>query len=78
MGMSRFIGISTAALLFALCLLHVNWATGGRWGDTPLFEPPPAGTLPVATRGAAFAWWDTWLYVPLGFLLAVGCLVVVV
>ena len=76
--MSRLIGISIAALLFALCLLHVNRATGGRWGDTPLFQPPPAGTLPVAMRGTTFAWWDTWLHTPLCFLLAVGCLVVAV
>ena len=27
-------------------------------------------------RGTAFAWWDTWLFVPLCFLLAVGWLVV--
>ena len=26
--------------------------------------------------GTAFAWWDTWLYVPVCFLLAVGCLIV--
>jgi hypothetical protein len=26
--------------------------------------------------GTAFAWWDTWLFVPLCLLLAVGCLVV--
>ena len=27
-------------------------------------------------RGTAFAWWDTWLFVPLCLLLAFGCLVV--
>src|SRR5882724_1232555 len=27
-------------------------------------------------RGSAFAWWDTWVYVPLCFLLALGCLTV--
>jgi hypothetical protein len=27
------------------------------------------------TRGTAFAWWDTWLFVPLCLLLALGCLV---
>jgi hypothetical protein len=56
-GMGRLIGISTAALLFALGLLHVYWAAGGKWGTdvtipkqdgTPLFQPPPAGTLLVA------------------------------
>src|SRR4029434_8402130 len=26
-------------------------------------------------RGTAFAWWDTWLFVPLCLLLALGCLV---
>jgi len=26
--------------------------------------------------GTPFAWWDTWLYVPLCLLLALGCLVV--
>jgi len=31
-----------------------------------------------AARGTAFAWWDTWLFVPLCLLLALGCLVVVV
>ena len=138
--MSRLIGISTASALFALGLLHVYWAAGGKWGTdvtipkrdgTPLFEPPRAGTLLVAilffsaglvvlgrlglwgtalprwvfvagtwtlvavflgrvvgdfgwfgvfkrTRGTAFAWWDTWLYVPLCFLIALGCLVVAV
>lgn len=25
---------------------------------------------------SAFAWWDSWLYVPLCFLLALGCLIV--
>jgi hypothetical protein len=25
-------------------------------------------------KGTSFAWWDTWLYVPLCFLLAIGCL----
>jgi hypothetical protein len=30
------------------------------------------------TRGTAFAWWDTWLFVPLCVLLALGCLVVAV
>ena len=29
-------------------------------------------------RGTAFAWWDTWLFVPLCLLLALGCLVVAV
>jgi Protein of unknown function (DUF3995) len=56
--MSRLIGISTAALLFALGLLHVHWAAIGSWGTDvtirqqdgkPLFQPPPAGTLLVAT-----------------------------
>ena len=56
-GMSRLIGISTTALLFALGILHVYWAAGGKWGTdvtipkqdgTPLFQPPPAGTLLVA------------------------------
>ena len=137
-GMSRLIGISTAALLFALGLLHVYWAAGGKWGTdvtipkrdgTPLFQPSPEGTLLVAvllfiaglvvmgrlgllgtalprwlfvagtwtlvavflgrvvgdfrwfgvfkrTRGTAFAWWDTWLFVPLCLPLAIGCLVV--
>ena len=136
--MSRSMGISTAALLFALGLVHVYWAAGGKWGTdvtipkqdgTPLFQPPRAGTLLVAIllfsaglvvlgrlglwgaalpcwlfvagnwtlvavflgrvvgdvkwfgvfkrmRGTAFAWWDTWLFVPLCFLLAVGWLVV--
>ena len=27
-------------------------------------------------NGSAFAWWDTWLYVPLCILLALGCAVV--
>jgi hypothetical protein len=27
-------------------------------------------------RGTAFAWWDTWLFVPLCLLIAPGCLVV--
>ena len=27
-------------------------------------------------NGSTFAWWDTWLYVPLCFLLALGCLLV--
>ena len=137
-GMSRLIGISTTALLFTLGLLHVYWAAGGKWGTdvtipkqdgTPLFQPPPVGTLLVAillfsaglvvlgrlglwgaglprwlfvagtwtlvavflgrvvgdfswfgvfkrTRGTAFAWWDTWLFVPLCLLLALGCLTV--
>jgi Protein of unknown function (DUF3995) len=26
-------------------------------------------------RATAFAWWDTWLFVPLCLLLALGCLV---
>jgi hypothetical protein len=135
--MSRLIGISTAALLFALGLVHVYWAAGGSWGTDVtipqqdgklLFQPPPAGTLLVAIllfsaglvvsarvglwgivlprwpfvagtwtlmavflgrvvgdfrwfglfkrlRGTAFAWWDTWLFVPLCLLLAGGCLV---
>jgi hypothetical protein len=135
--MSRLIGISTAALLFALGLLHVYWAAGGSWGTDVtipqqdgklLFQPPPAGTLLVAIllfsaglvvsgrvglwgivlprwpfvagtwtlvavflgrvvgdfrwfglfkrlSGTAFAWWDTWLFVPLCLLLALGCLV---
>ena len=56
-GMSRLIGISTTALLFTLGLLHVYWAAGGKWGTdvtipkqggTPLFQPPPVGTLLVA------------------------------
>ena len=134
------LGISTATVLFALGVLHVYWAAGGRWGTDvtipkqdgrPLFQPPRAGTLLVAillfsaglvvlgrlglwgtalprwvfvagtwtlvavflgrvvgdfrwfgvfkrTRGTAFAWWDTWLYVPLCFLIALGCLVVAV
>jgi len=138
--MSRLIGMSTAALLFALGLLHVHWAAGGKGGTdvtipkrdgTPLFQPPRAGTLLVAIllvsaglvvlgrlrlwgaalprwvfvagtwtlvgvflgrvvgdfrwfgvfkrmRGTAFAWWDTWLFVPLCLLLALGCLVVAV
>jgi Protein of unknown function (DUF3995) len=55
--MSRLVGISTAALLFALGLVHVYWAAGGSWGTDvtipqqdgkPLFQPPPAGTLLVA------------------------------
>jgi Protein of unknown function (DUF3995) len=55
--MCRLIGIWTGALLFALGLLHVYWATGGSWGTDvtipqqdgkPLFQPPPAGTLLVA------------------------------
>ena len=137
-AMSRLIGISTAALLFALGLLHVYWAAGGSWGTDvtipkqdgkPLFQPSPAGTLLVALllfsaglvvlgrlrlwgaglphwsfvagtwtlvvvflgrvvgdfrwfgafkrmRGTVFAWWDTWLFVPLCLLLALGCLVV--
>ncbi len=136
--MTRFIGISTAGVLFSLSLLHVYWAAGGGWGTgvtipiqdgRPLFEPSPAGTLLVAflllsaglvvlgrvglwgsvlprwlfaagswtlvavfigrvvgdfkwfgifkpTSESAFAWWDTWLYVPLCFLLALGCLMV--
>jgi hypothetical protein len=136
--MSRPIGTSTAAVLFALGVLHVYWAAGGRWGTDvtipkhdgePLFQPPPAGTFLVAillflaglvllgrlgllevalprwtfvvgtwtlvtvflgrvvgdfgwfgvfkrVRGTAFARWDTWLFVPLCLLLALGCLVV--
>jgi Protein of unknown function (DUF3995) len=55
--MTRCIGISTAAVLFVLSLLHVYWAAGGSWGSgltiprqdgRPLFEPPPAATLVVA------------------------------
>ena len=138
--MSRLIGVSTTALLFALGLLHVYWAAGGKRGTdvtipkqdgAPLFQPPRAGTLLVATllfsaglvvlgrlgfwgaalprwvfvagtwtlvvvflgrvvgdfrwfgvfkrmRGTAFAWWDTWLFVPLCLLLALGCLAVAV
>jgi hypothetical protein len=26
--------------------------------------------------GSAFAWWDTWFYVPLCFVIALGCLLV--
>ena len=136
--MGRPIGTATVGLLFALGILHIYWAAGGRWGTDvtipkhdgePLFQPPPAGTLLVATllfsaglvvlgrlglwgaalprwafvvgtwtlvavflgrivgdfrwfgvfkrmRGTAFARWDTWLFVPLCLLLAVGCLVV--
>ena len=110
-----------------LGLLHVCWATGGRWGTdvaipkrdgAPLFTPSPASTLLIAVllfaaafvllgrvgmwglwlprwpfvigtwtlavvfgaravgdfrwfglfkrrTEAPFAWWDTWLYVPL-------------
>jgi uncharacterized protein DUF3995 len=29
-------------------------------------------------KGTAFAWWDTWLFVPLCLLLALGCLIVAV
>jgi len=56
-GLTRLIGVSTATLLFALGLLHVYWAAGGRWGTDvtipkrdgqPLFDPPPAATLLVA------------------------------
>jgi Protein of unknown function (DUF3995) len=133
-GVIRFIGISTAGVLFALGLVHVYWAGGGGWGTDvtipqqdgkPLFQPPPTGTLLVAVllfsaglvvlgrlalwgtalprwpfvagtwtlaavflgrivgdfrwfglfkrmRGTAFAWWDTWLFVPLCLLLALG------
>jgi Protein of unknown function (DUF3995) len=55
--MSRLIGISTAALLFALALLHVYWAVGGKWGTgmtipqqdgKSLFQAPPVGSLLVA------------------------------
>ena len=55
--MSSVFGISTAGVLFALGLLHVYWAGGGRWGTDvtvpkqdgkPLFQPPSAGTLLVA------------------------------
>ena len=136
--MSRLIGIATVGVLCALGVFHVYWAAGGRWGTDatipkhdgePLFQPPPAGSLLVATllfsaglvvlgrlgvwgpalppwvfvagiwtlvtvflgrvvgdfrwfgvfkrmRGTAFAWWDTWLFVPLCLLLALGCLVV--
>jgi hypothetical protein len=54
----RLVGTSTAAVLLALGLLHVYWAAGGHWGSDvtipkhdgqPLFQPPPAGTLLVAT-----------------------------
>jgi hypothetical protein len=31
-----------------------------------------------STSESVFAWWDTWLYVPLCFLLALGCLIVAV
>ncbi len=136
--MTRLIGVSTAAVLFALSLLHVYWATGGVWGTAvtiprqdgkPLFEPSATGTLLVALlllsaglvvlgrlgfwgqalpqwlfvagiwslvavfigrvvgdfkwfgifkrmSGSTFAWWDTRLYVPLCFLIALGCLMV--
>ena len=136
--MIRLVGISTAAVLVMVSLLHVYWAAGGAWGTEvtiprqggkPLFEPPPAASLLVAVlllsgalvvlgrlelwgaalprwpfvvgtwtlvvvftgrvvgdfkwfgvfkqmRGSAFAWWDTWLYVPLCFLFALGCLIV--
>ena len=56
--MTRLIGLSTASVLFVLSLLHVYWAAGGAWGSgvtipkedgKPLFEPPPAGTLLVAS-----------------------------
>jgi len=56
-AIARLVGISTATVFFALGLLHVYWAAGGKWGTDvtipkqdgkPLFQPPPAGTLLVA------------------------------
>ena len=52
-AIARLVGISTATVFFALGLLHVYWAAGGKWGTdvtipkqdgTPLFQPPRAGT----------------------------------
>ncbi len=51
------IGCVGAIVMFALALLHLYWAAGGRWGaavavpsrgDRPLFAPGPFATLFVA------------------------------
>jgi hypothetical protein len=53
----------------------------GRWTLVAVFFGRVVGVfrwfgLFKRMRGTAFAWWDTWLFVPLCLLLALGCLVV--
>lgn len=55
--MVRGLGVLTAVTLAALALLHIFWASGGKWGrgaavptsgGSRLFNPSPTGTAAVA------------------------------
>lgn len=56
--LARLIGMAGATVMFALAMLHVYWAAGGRWAvaaavpsreGRPQFSPGPLSTLLVAS-----------------------------